>query len=96
LRRKFRRSSAAVATSREDRSPRSGPAVQSRNPNGELIRRELTYKIVHVTKTPEQIENEDPGGLLIEHKPVEGNGHDSEHVMSSENGRENGSGNGYG
>jgi hypothetical protein len=92
LRRKFRRSSAAVATSREDRSPRSGPAVQSRNPNGELIRRELTYKIVHVTKTPEQIENEDPGGLLIEHQPVDGNGHDD----TDGNRSGNGNGNGYG
>jgi hypothetical protein len=75
---------------------RPAQILEHSDPNGELIRRELTYKIVHVTKTPEQIENEDPGGLLIEHKPVEGNGHDSEHVMSSENGRENGNGNGHG
>jgi hypothetical protein len=40
------------------------------------MRRKLTYQIVHVTKTPEQIESENDGGLLIEHKPlVEGNGH---------------------
>jgi hypothetical protein len=46
------------------------------DPNGEPIRRPLTYHIVHVTKTQEQIDSDHPGGLLIEHKPVDGNGHD--------------------
>jgi hypothetical protein len=48
------------------------------------MRRKLTYQIVHVTKTPEQIERENDNSLLIEY--------DGEH---SSNG-EHSSGNGYG
>jgi hypothetical protein len=61
------------------------------------MRRALTYQIVHVTKTQEQIESEtleqiesENDGLLIEHKPVDGNGHDDT------NGTRSGNGSGYG
>jgi hypothetical protein len=76
---------------------RPAQMLEHSDPSGApIMRRELTYKIVHVTKTQEQIDSDHPGGLLIEHKPVDGNGHDSEHVMGSENRRGNGNGNGYG
>jgi hypothetical protein len=71
---------------------RPAQMLEHGGPEGEPMRRELTYKIVHVNKTQEQIENEDPGGLLIEHKPVDGNGHDDTDGIR----RGNGNGNGYG
>jgi hypothetical protein len=65
---------------------RPAQILEHSDPNGEPIRRPLTYHIVHVTKTQEQIDSENDG-LLIEHKPGDGNGHDD---------TDGGNGNGYG
>jgi hypothetical protein len=49
--------------------------------NGGIVK--IVREFVHVTETREQIDREIDDSLLIEHKPINGNGYESEHVMSS-------------